>query len=261
MPYTDPSRKPEYDKLYRAANKEKMAAYQKKRREDKAESIKAYMREYYQANRERLIQASKEQYENHAEEICERIRAYRRNNLELLRRRESIYHVLHIERVKQYYARNKGRISVVHRSWCQRNKEKIAQYRIANRGAMRQYQAAYAEINHERIAARQRAHRLRNMDAFRSYVRNRRARLRGAQGTHNAQDIIDLFSRQKRRCANPTCRADLGSKFHVDHVCPLARGGGNGTDNLQLLCRICNQRKSARDEYEWAQDNGMLFPK
>lgn len=32
----------------------------------------------------------------------------------------------------------------------------------------------------------------------------------------------------------------------VDHIVPLARGGGNELDNLQILCKSCNSSKRDR---------------
>ena len=31
--------------------------------------------------------------------------------------------------------------------------------------------------------------------------------------------------------------------LEIDHVVPLARGGSNRLENLQLLCQDCNRRK------------------
>ena len=33
---------------------------------------------------------------------------------------------------------------------------------------------------------------------------------------------------------------------HIDHIHPIAAGGTNAPDNLQLLCARCNSRKGAR---------------
>lgn len=44
--------------------------------------------------------------------------------------------------------------------------------------------------------------------------------------------------------------ANCGStdNLQIDHIKPIARGGTNNFDNLQILCRSCNCRKS--DRYE-----------
>ena len=46
----------------------------------------------------------------------------------------------------------------------------------------------------------------------------------------------------KKRCLY--CRSS--SKLQVDHILPKAAGGKGGWDNLQTLCRPCNQRKADR---------------
>jgi len=48
-------------------------------------------------------------------------------------------------------------------------------------------------------------------------------------------------------CDGGCCR-NCGSReeLQFDHVIPLARGGSNTAENIELLCRKCNQTKSAR---------------
>lgn len=50
-----------------------------------------------------------------------------------------------------------------------------------------------------------------------------------------------VFERDGGECV------DCGSRFdiHYDHVIPLALGGSNTVENLQLLCAPCNQQKGA----------------
>lgn len=52
----------------------------------------------------------------------------------------------------------------------------------------------------------------------------------------------EVFARDPHKCQ---C---CGSTEHltIDHIIPLARGGSNDLDNLQILCRSCNSRKGAR---------------
>ena len=48
-----------------------------------------------------------------------------------------------------------------------------------------------------------------------------------------------VLLRDKGRCVKCGSRENL----EIDHVVPLARGGSNRLENLQLLCRSCNRRK------------------
>ena len=62
------------------------------------------------------------------------------------------------------------------------------------------------------------------------------------------KDRWALLKRDNYRCAK--CGAspsiDRHVELEVDHVHPVARGGGNGLANLQTLCRKCNQGKKDR---------------
>ena len=51
----------------------------------------------------------------------------------------------------------------------------------------------------------------------------------------------------------------LNGVFHRDHRVALANGGTNDIGNIELLCGSCNQRKSAKDEIAWANENGRLL--
>jgi len=41
---------------------------------------------------------------------------------------------------------------------------------------------------------------------------------------------------------------DCPPKMHVDHINPVAAGGGNERSNLRTLCNRCNQGKAAKIE-------------
>lgn len=84
-----------------------------------------------------------------------------------------------------------------------------------------------------------------NPEFHRAQQATRRARKKGNGGKHTQADINRIYAEQEGRCK--VCAADfLETGYHVDHVVPLAAGGSNGPENLQLLCPTCNVRKGAK---------------
>jgi hypothetical protein len=49
----------------------------------------------------------------------------------------------------------------------------------------------------------------------------------------------EVFRRDRDRCVE--CGSDFDIQY--DHVIPVARGGSNEVDNLQILCATCNRKK------------------
>lgn len=61
---------------------------------------------------------------------------------------------------------------------------------------------------------------------------------------------IQLYNKLGKKCN--TCKKCLDDEFHIDHIRPLANGGNNDDDNLQLLCIECHQEK-CQNEIEQGQ--------
>lgn len=68
----------------------------------------------------------------------------------------------------------------------------------------------------------------------------RKARLKGNGGTFTGQEWRALCERLGNTCL--ACGA-VGVDLTVDHVVPLSKGGRNGIENVQPLCRACNLKK------------------
>lgn len=186
----------------------------------------------------------------------------------------------HPDADKQYHAKNRQRILERHLEYYRENKESRAAYDAQNAerikaGKKRRYarktkEQRSAEYQERKAQFREywqsergrqvsKASKKRHPESIRSHARNRRARNRAALGRHTGEEIVDIRRMQRDRCAEPSCRTKLHGKGHVDHIIPLARGGGNDRRNLQLLCGPCNFRKHAKDPIDFARELGRLL--
>lgn len=138
-----------------------------------------------------------------------------------------------------------------------RKREANRAHYLANKERYRKRGAEWAENNQERMREAAKKWRQENAERVRASKRNRKALLRKAEGLHTEEDIQRLMVLQRSKCAH--CSRSIKKERHVDHVIPIARGGSNWPDNLQLLCPHCNMSKGAKDPYEWKQERGMLL--
>ena len=68
-----------------------------------------------------------------------------------------------------------------------------------------------------------------------------------------------LMKRQDNTCAY--CgRRRIARSFDIDHMIPVVRGGSNDMNNLQVLCRQCNQRKGIQTDAEFRARYARLVP-
>ena len=85
---------------------------------------------------------------------------------------------------------------------------------------------------------------------------NRRRRIADSGSlSKNVAEIKGKF--QRGRCA--CCGVKLNGAHHIDHIIPIALGGTNTDDNIQLLCPSCNLRKSAKHPVDYMQSLGYLL--
>jgi 5-methylcytosine-specific restriction endonuclease McrA len=124
-------------------------------------------------------------------------------------------------------------------------------------------QKRWRDNNLDRVRATLRASRKRtnHYEKFREYYRHlakiSKARRKGAEGTHTRKQVIALLEMQCGRCVY--CGKNIRKGFHEDHIIPLARGGTNYIENIQLTCPTCNLNKRAKDPIQFAQEIGRLL--
>lgn len=100
-----------------------------------------------------------------------------------------------------------------------------------------------------------RAYRLKHPEVALNNKSRRRIRIGGQRLPRGT--IIGIVKAQKQRCA--ICRTSIRKSYHVDHITALSKGGEHKPSNIQLLCRSCNVRKSAKDPIDYMQSLGRLL--
>ena len=89
--------------------------------------------------------------------------------------------------------------------------------------------------------------RANNPDKAKAGYKRREKRLDGWKPT--AQQKVDLYFKAVGKCRY--CNSPLGVDAQVDHAIPVARGGNNDMENLDLVCPRCNQEKDAKIPEEY----------
>lgn len=146
-------------------------------------------------------------------------------------------------------------------TWVAQNYERKNASRIewnkANPERVKANRLAYREENAARIKAVSATWRAANPGGAIINLQNRRARLKKNVGTLSRGLREKLFLLQKGKCA--CCSKPLGGKYHMDHIMPLARGGTNTDENMQLLRAKCNLQKHAAHPIDFMRCRGFLL--
>lgn len=164
-----------------------------------------------------------------------------------------------------YREANKDKVRAFKGAWRERNRDKTnareREKRAFNPEPRKRAQKKFYENNKRKVIESNKKWQKRNPERYRGLLRaawsRRRARKRGAVGSHNAAQLLDLLRKQKERCME--CKKKIRKGWTVDHVMPLSKGGSNDIKNIQLLCRPCNTRKNAKHPLVWARDQGRLL--
>lgn len=144
-------------------------------------------------------------------------------------------------------------------NWYADNREKqkaaASAWYAANRDKAKATAARYRANNPDKYKAAIAQWHAANPEARRTIRQNRRARKNGGKLSRGLRD--KLFKLQRGKCA--CCGEPLGDYFHLDHIMPLALGGTNTDDNMQLLRAKCNSQKSAKHPVDFMQSKGLLL--
>lgn len=177
----------------------------------------------------------------------------------------------------RYRATNRDKVRASAAKWAAANPDKLkskgvkyrAEYPERVRAARAKWNAANTEkrradvdkwqaANPEKVKASSAKWAAANREALRIRDQNRRARELEAGGNLSKGLVERLFKLQRGKCACG-CKQQLGDDYHRDHILPLALGGTNTDDNVQLLRATCNLQKHAKHPVDFMQGRGFLI--
>ena len=155
-----------------------------------------------------------------------------------------------------YYQTNREKLIAASAAYKAANPDSFKNYRLKNKDRINERLAEWRAANPEKMASSASAWAKANPEARRINEHNRRNKCKSS-GVLSRGLTGRLLLLQKGRCA--CCGMPLGKNFHLDHIMPLALGGSNTDDNIQLLRQRCNNKKYTKHPIDYMQEKGFLL--
>lgn len=159
------------------------------------------------------------------------MKAWRAANPRDRRAYKAAYDAANREKNAAYRAANAERRAEQKREWYAANRERIL------RKARERYRAKRKEL-----ADYGRQHYAANAEQYKSNAARRKAKVRGAEGSHTLEEW-------QAKCAEfDHCCAYCGEEKRLtrDHKIPVSKGGSDYINNIVPACSSCNSKKRAR---------------
>lgn len=162
----------------------------------------------------------------------------------------------------QYHVNNRDKCKALQAKYRADHREayraRAKKWRVDHNQEKRIYDAKYYADHPDECKSRMATWKSTNPEAQRVININRRARKAKTPGRLSSDIAERLFKLQRGKCVCG-CRQPLGNNYHRDHIMPLALGGTNTDDNIQLLRQQCNNQKHAKHPIEFMQQRGFLL--
>jgi hypothetical protein len=187
-------------------------------------------------------------YKNGACKSCSK--AYSIANKDRINAYAAVYRSNNSEKVKAnvkaWRELNPGRVKELAIAWYAANRDEAKKATAARYAANPVAAKLYAEI-----------YRGKNKSKKRIDTQNRRAKQRKDGCKLSLGLAKKLFTLKRGKCA--CCGEPLGEDYHLDHIMPIALGGANSDENIQLLRQNCNSSKRAKHPVDFMQSRGFLL--
>lgn len=165
--------------------------------------------------------------------------------------RDAAYRAANKEKLRAYFATHYVKNA-------DKKRARAREYAASNPEKNRARVLAWQIANPEKVNAKNAAWKAAHPETRRIHDNNRRARERATSGKLSKGLAEKLFKLQKGKCACG-CKQPLGDDYHLDHIMPLALGGANTDNNIQLLRAKCNLQKNAKHPVEFMRQRGFLL--
>lgn len=164
------------------------------------------------------------------------------------------------EYMRKWYLANREKVIARARQWAidnpEKTKDRISAWHASNPDRVAIAKSKYREKNKDALNKKHSDRKKANPEVGRIDRHNRRAKIAGEKLTIGLSGKLLVL--QKNKC--PVCFSDLRkTEMHMDHIMPIALGGRNVDSNIQLLCKSCNLKKSAKHPIDFMQERGLLL--
>lgn len=212
-------------KIYREANREKMAAYWKQYRLDHLEKYTLYGEQWRENNKDKIKDECRNWYIKNREHCLNAHREWKKNNQEKMKAQN-----------KQYCAKNAEKIALTNKRWYQNNIDRV---RLTSR--------ARYERNKERYSETSRKWRKKNPEKCLEICKRRRTLKKGIPYRLSIQQWQEIKNKFNNKCAY--CGKE--KPLTQEHFIPVVKGGEYSINNILPVCKSCNCSKGKQDFFEW----------
>lgn len=183
---------------------------------------------------------------------------YRNSNIEKLKVRKKIFYENNKEQIllhcSNYKKSNYDKVRLSKKKEYHKHKEAYSHYHklyyIENKDEILLRLKYYYENNKDKVALQKKHYRDNNKDKKNSISAKRRALQKELSPvlTPQQQQDIQLYY------TLASYLSGFGTKYHVDHIIPIAKGGLHHPDNLQVITEYDNCSKGAKLNYKYKDE-------